>query len=70
MKNYGEGEEPSRWLKSGDLELLSEQTQMARESGRTSTAAATITIGFDAQRRARIKSVSQIENDSTRIDAV
>jgi hypothetical protein len=65
VKNYGGGEEPVRWLKSGDLELSSQQTQMAHESGRTYTASVTITIGFDAQRHASVKSVSKTR---TRID--
>ena len=41
VKNYGGGESPVRWLKSGDLELLSEHTEMAHESGRTYTATIT-----------------------------
>jgi hypothetical protein len=59
VKNYGGGTEPVRWLKSGDLELLSEQTQMARESSRSYTGSMTITIAFDAQHRASVKSVSK-----------
>ena len=35
VKNYGGGEEPLRWLKSGDLQLLGEHMELARESGRT-----------------------------------
>ncbi|MEP6955967.1 MAG: hypothetical protein ABI883_04020 [Chthoniobacterales bacterium] len=59
VKNYGGGVEPVRWLKSGDLELLSQETQFARESSRTYTATITITIGFDAQQHASVKSVSK-----------
>jgi hypothetical protein len=59
VKNYGGGEEPVRWLKSGDLELLSEQTQMARESSRTYTGSITITITFDPQQHPSVKSVSK-----------
>jgi hypothetical protein len=65
VKNYGGGEEPMRWLKSGDLEVISEQTQMARESGRTYTATITITIHFDKQHHASVKSVSK---SKTKID--
>lgn len=57
VKNYGGGEEPVRWLKSGDVELSSQQRQMARESSRTYTATLTITIRFDAQHHASVKSV-------------
>ena len=59
VKNYGGGEEPVRWRKSGDLELMSEHTEMARESGRTYTATITIIIGFDAQHHPSVKSVSK-----------
>lgn len=65
VKNYGGGEEPLRWLKSGDLQLLSQERQMARESSRTYTATGTITIGFDAQYHASVKSVSK---SSTRVE--
>jgi hypothetical protein len=59
VKNYGGGEEPVRWLKSGDLELRSEQRLMARESSRSYTGTVTFTIGFDAQQRASVKTVSK-----------
>lgn len=59
VKNYGGGEEPLRWLKSGDLELLSEQTEMAHESGNTYTGKLKITIHFDAQHHASVKTVSK-----------
>ena len=59
VKNYGGGVEPVRWSKSGDLELRSEETQMARESSRTYTGTVTITISFDAQNKASVKSVSK-----------
>jgi hypothetical protein len=59
VKNYGGGNEPVRWLKSGDLELVSKETQMARDSGRTYTASMTITIHFDGQQHASVKSTSK-----------
>jgi hypothetical protein len=59
VKNYGGGEEPVRWLKSGDLELLSQLTEMARASSHTYTATMTIMIAFDAQNHASVKSVSK-----------
>ena len=59
VKNYGGGVTPVRWLKSRDLELTSEERQMARESSRTYTGSITITIGFDAQQRASVKSVTK-----------
>jgi len=65
VKNYGGGEAPARWLKSGDLELLSQLTEMARASSRTYTATLTVTIGFDAQDHAAVKSVTK---SKTRLD--
>jgi len=65
VKNYGGGEEPLRWLKSGDLQLLGEHMELARESGRTYTATITITIGFDAQHHALVRSASK---SKTKVD--
>jgi hypothetical protein len=59
VKNYGGGQEPLRWLKSGELELLGTERQMAHESSRTYTASMTITIGFDAQHHASVKAASK-----------
>ena len=67
VKNYGGGVHPVRWRKSGDLELVSEETQIARESGRTYTASITIVISFDAQHRASVKRISR---PTTQIDGV
>jgi hypothetical protein len=65
VKNYGGGEEPVRWLKSGDLELSSQLTEMARASSRTYTATLTIMISFDPQDHASVKSVTK---SKTRLD--
>ena len=59
VKNYGGGVEPVRWLKSGDLELVSEETQMARESSRTYTGSITIIVRFDKEQRASIRSATK-----------
>ena len=65
VKNYGGGEEPIRWLKSGDLELSSQLTEMARASSHTYTATVIITIGFDAQDHASVRSVTNRKRAST-----
>jgi hypothetical protein len=59
VKNYGGGVKPVRWLKSGELELSSEEMMMSRVDNLTYTGWVLITIGFDAQHHASIKSVSK-----------
>src|ERR1700730_8121325 len=59
VKNYGGGGEPARWLKSGQLELSSDETMMSRDSGRTYTGVVLITVSFDTQHHASIKRVSK-----------
>jgi hypothetical protein len=59
VKNYGGAVRPVRWLESGELELSSDQMMLSRESGRTYTGVVLITIGFDAQHHASIKSTSK-----------
>ena len=59
VKNYGGGEKPVRWLKSGDLEISSESMMLSRVDDLTYTGTILITIGFDAQHHARIKHVSK-----------
>jgi|ERR1700730_120821 len=59
VKNYGGAVKPVRWLKSGQLELSSDETMMSRDSGRTYTGTIHITIKFDAQHHASIASVSK-----------
>jgi hypothetical protein len=59
VKNYGGAVKPVRWLKSGALELSSYEMMLSRDSGRTYTGVILITIRFDAQHHAFIKSVSK-----------
>lgn len=59
VKNYGGATKPVRWLKSGGLELSSDQVMLSKESGLTYTGTVLITIGFDAQHHASIKIVSK-----------
>jgi hypothetical protein len=59
VKNYGGGVKPVRWLKSGELELSSEEMMLSRVDSLTYTGSVLITIGFDAQHHASIKSTSK-----------
>jgi hypothetical protein len=59
VKNYGGGERPIRWLKSGELELSSEAVMLSRVDNMTYTGTIVITIGFDAHQHAAVKKVSK-----------
>jgi hypothetical protein len=59
VKNYGGGVRPIRWLKSGDLELSSEEVMLSRVDDMTYTGTIVITIGFDARHHAVVKKVSK-----------
>jgi hypothetical protein len=56
-KPYGGGVKPLRWLKSGDLEMSSEDEVMLR--GKTYTGVLQFTISFDAQHHASVKKVGK-----------
>jgi hypothetical protein len=56
-KPYGGGVKPLRWLKSGDLEISSENEVMLR--GKTYTGVLQFTISFDAQHHASVKKVGK-----------
>ncbi len=56
-KPYGGGVKPLRWLKSGDLEISSEDEVMLR--GKTYTGVQRFTISFDGQHQASAKKVGK-----------
>ena len=56
-KPYGGGVKPLRWLKSGELELSSEDDVMLR--GKIYTGVLHFTISFDAQHHASVKKVGK-----------
>ena len=49
MKPYGGGVKPLKWLKSGDLEISSEDMMLSRDDGKSYTGMLRFTISFDAQ---------------------
>jgi len=65
VKNYGGAVKPVRWLKSGGLELSSDEMMLSREDGRTYTGVVLITLAFDAQHHA---SVQKVGKTKTQVD--
>ena len=61
VKPYGGGVKPLRWLKSGELELSSEDEVMLR--GKTYTGVLHFTISFDAQHHASVKKVGKTKTE-------
>ena len=51
VKPYGGGVTPLRWLKSGELELSSEDMMLSRDNGKSYTGVLHFTISFDAQHK-------------------
>jgi hypothetical protein len=59
VKPYGGGVKPLRWLKSGDLEMSSEDMMLSRDDGKSYTGMLRFTLSFDAQHRASVKNVGK-----------
>jgi hypothetical protein len=64
-KPYGGGVKPLRWLKSGDLEISSENTVMwgPANDRKTLTGVLQFTISFDAQHHASVKKVGKTKTE-------
>ena len=63
MKHYGGGVTPLRWLKSGELELSSEDMMLSRDDGKSYTGLLRFTISFDAQHKASVKTVGKTKTE-------
>src|SRR5438046_1262497 len=61
VKPYGGGVKPLRWLKSGELELSSEDEVMLR--GKTYTGVLQFTISFDPQHHPSVKNVGKTKTE-------
>ena len=59
VKPYGGGVTPLKWLKSGELELSSEDMMLSRDDGKSYTGLLRFTISFDAQHKASVKTVGK-----------
>src|SRR6266436_5211110 len=60
-KPYGGGVKPLRWLKSGDLEISSEDEVMLR--GKTYIGVLRFTLAFDAQHHASVKQIGRTKTE-------
>ena len=63
VKPYGGGVKPLRWLKSGELEMSSEDMMLSRDDGKTYTGVLQFTISFDAQHHATVKKVGKTKTE-------
>jgi hypothetical protein len=59
VKNYGGAVKPSRWLKSGELELSSESMMLSRVDGSTYAGVVLITLAFDKEHHASVRKVGK-----------
>jgi hypothetical protein len=63
VKPYGGGVTPLRWLKSGELELSSEDMMLSRDDGKSYTGLLRFTIFFDTQHKASVKTVGKTKTE-------
>jgi hypothetical protein len=63
VKPYGGGVKPLRWLKSGDLEMSSEDMMLSRDDGKSYTGVLRFTISFDAQHHPSVKKVGKTKTE-------
>jgi len=62
-KPYGGGVTPVKWLKSGDLEMSSEDMMFSRDDNKSYTGVLRFTIAFDAQHRSSVKNVGKTKTE-------
>jgi hypothetical protein len=63
VKPYGGGVTPLRWLKSGDLEMSSEEMMLSRDDGKSYTGVLRFTVSFDAQHHASVKEIGKTKTE-------
>ena len=63
VKPYGGGVKPLRWLKSGDLEMSSEDMVLLEDDDKSYTGVLQFTISFDAQHKASVKNVGKTKTE-------
>jgi hypothetical protein len=63
VKPYGGGVKPLRWLKSGDLEISSEDMMLSRDDGTSYTGVLRFTVSFDAQHHASVKNIGKSKTE-------
>ena len=52
-----------RWLKSGDLEMSSEDMMLSRDSGKSYTGVVRFTLALDAQHRPSVKKIGKTKTE-------
>jgi len=62
-KPYGGGVTPVKWLKSGDLEMSSEDMMFSRDDNKSYTGVLRFTIAFDAQHHPSVKNVGKTKTE-------
>jgi hypothetical protein len=63
VKPYGGGVKPLRWLKSGNLEISSEDMMLSRDDGKSYTGVLRFTVSFDAQHHPSVKKVGKTKTE-------
>ena len=63
VKPYRSGVKPLRWLKSGDLEMSSEDMVLLEDDDKSYTGLLQFTISFDAQHQASVKKVGKTKTE-------
>jgi hypothetical protein len=63
VKPYGGGLTPLKWLKSGELELSSEDMMLSRDDGKSYTGLLRFTISVDARHKASVKTVGKTKTE-------
>ena len=59
VKPYGGGVKPLKWLKSGELEMSSEEMMLSRDDGKSYTSVVRFTVSFDAQHQPTVKHIGK-----------
>jgi len=63
VKPYGGGVKPLKWLKSGELEMSSEEMMLSRDDGKSYTGVLRFTVSFDAQHQASVKEIGKTKTE-------
>jgi hypothetical protein len=63
VKPYGGGVTLLRWLKSGDLELSSEDMMFSRDDNKSYTGVLRFTVSFDVQHHASVKKIGKTKTE-------
>ena len=63
VKPYGGGVKPLKWLKSGDLEMSSEDMMLSRDNGKSYTGVVRFTVSFDAQHQPTVKNIGKSKTE-------